>query len=180
MLNDINTEILSVLPAIRATVARFARDANKSEIEDLVNDVVVKLLSGGLEARDGRASLKSWATITARNTAIDCNRLRRVSIGHDSVSSNDATSENGGDGEQSNMGIVLEGADGREVVESAIEASRLADAMASILDATEQAFIGAILEGEFPSNAGASVGWSRVQTSRKQPAIVAKLAKALG
>ena len=85
MLNA-NQTITALLPAIRSTVARIVGEKNESMIDDLVNDTVVRLLSGSLERCNGTASMKSWVTICARNVCLDFVRTSYVKRGHDSLS----------------------------------------------------------------------------------------------
>jgi RNA polymerase sigma factor (sigma-70 family) len=185
MLNN-NETITAVLPAIRLTVARFVpRTAMGRDemIEDLTNDVVVKLLAGGLDKCDGRASAKSWATIVARNTVLDSIRLHRNAKAHtdtnhsDFVPNTDSLSE----GESNTYhGTIIAGPDGQEVAEAAIENSRLQAAMLALLDAQECSFMIALARGVDAKTAGEANGWSKATSSRRKAAILATLSEELG
>jgi RNA polymerase sigma factor (sigma-70 family) len=160
--------VLALLPAIRATCAKYLR-SNPSQIDDSVNDTVVRLLSGSLEACNGEASLKTWATITARSVALDYLKAS-ASNGHESVNATDAAS----DDDSVSLGTVLTGVDGRNVAERALQVAQLQAAM-KVLSADDRTFVELIAAGHVDSKAGASLGWSKVATCRKRKAIVAKL-----
>ena len=176
MLNDTNNDkILSLLPAIRATVAKILNVKDADAIEDVTNDVVVRLLSGAMDKCDGRASLKSWATITARNVALNHLNRHSVSKAHKSVNVTGTTSD---DDDQGTSGVMLAG-DDQNGIERALESSRLADAMSALLSAQEQTFLVARAEGMGIVEASEILGCSKSAAQRREVAMYDKLRKAL-
>jgi len=172
MLNA-NQTITALLPAIRATVARIVGERNETMIDDLVNDTVVRLLSGGLDRCDGRASAKSWVTICARNVCLDYVRTSYVKRGHDSINMVDFTpSSEGNEGDSESQGLVLDG-EGAEVAERSYEAAKLEAAMSKLLSAQECIFIRELADGATLDEAVATAGtgWSRPTATRRHKAI---------
>jgi RNA polymerase sigma factor (sigma-70 family) len=173
MLNNTSTIIAALLPNIRATVARIVGERNPDAIDDLVNDTVVRLLAGGLDRCDGRASAKSWVTICARNVCIDYVRTSYVKQGHDTINMTDYEALDYADNAvNSTMGIQLDG-EGEDVAERSYEASKLEDAMSKLLSAQEQTFIKAIADGATLDAAVCEAGlsWSRPTATRRHRAI---------
>lgn len=156
--NNNNNEITSLLPAIRATVAKVIGASRPDMIDDVVSDTVVKLLSGGLDRCDGRASLKTWATITAKNTALDAIGHSRCKRGHDTIDQDSDSDEGAAAPIQLVSGVASQ--------ERALEASRLLAAI-DALEASERTMMLAIADGATPTEAGRLVGLGHSQAARK-------------
>jgi RNA polymerase sigma factor (sigma-70 family) len=172
MLNH-NDTITALLPAIRATVARIVGERNECMIDDLVNDTVVRLLSGSLERCNGKASLKSWVTICARNVCLDYVRTSYVKRGHDSINMTDYVADKDDDGgSEGSGGLVLDG-EGQDVAERSAESLKLQAAMTELLTAQERVFILALADGASLDEAVATAGtgWSRPTATRRRQAI---------
>ncbi len=65
---------------IRMTLKKYTRHPEPGEVEDVFQDVMLRLLADGgrlLKAFDpGRASLRTWLAVIARSTALDSLRRR--------------------------------------------------------------------------------------------------------
>jgi RNA polymerase sigma factor (sigma-70 family) len=182
MLNQTPNEIISLLlPSIRATVGRIVGEKNAGMVDDLVNDTVVRLLAGGLDRCDGRASAKSWVTICARNVCLDYVRtsyVKRSHVGVCTTGINEPKKDAGEGAKGTFHGLILDG-EGEEDAERAYEAHKLQAAMAELLSAEEQTFIFAIADGASLEEAVCAAGlpWSKATASRRHKAIRALLSE---
>lgn len=175
MLNKQTTsKVISLYPHILATVAKVL-GTQHPEVEDIAHDVVARLLAGGLESYDGRASLKSYATTAARNTAINCRKVAR-NQGHESINATDYMDS---DTPSLAYGITLEGPDGRAEIERMGAHRALESALVVCLDDSEQTFITALRNGDDCRDAGALVGWSPAKATRQRNQLAERLRKHL-
>jgi DNA-directed RNA polymerase specialized sigma24 family protein len=169
MLN--NETIAFLLPFITGTVAKILGGRLTADIEDVANDTVAAMLSGGLERFEGRASLKAYAMTSARNNALNF-KARVRNTDHDSITATDATSDKG----EAPTGVILADTDGRHTVERSSKAASLAFALECLLDTDESDFMGHLLAGTGSNDAAALVGWSQAKGSRKRKSLTAYLA----
>jgi DNA-directed RNA polymerase specialized sigma24 family protein len=174
MLNNTDT-ILSLMPAIRATVALVLGHSHP-DIEDVTNDVVVSMLDGGLEGHSGAASLKSFVTISARNAALNwrarhCNSRRGASVNMTDFDKGEGEGEGGGRSGDDDLGVSIDDlGDGAAQMERVLDLARLEVAI-EVLEADAATFVRALLDGATCKEAGALVGWSAPTATRRRVEI---------
>jgi len=159
---DANETITELLPAITGTVAKVLGPHRSADVGEVVNDSVVRMLSGGLERFESRGKLRAYAMTSARNQAIDYLRAAR-NKGHESIS---ATDESGDEGETT--GLVLAGVDGRATVERSEAQAALNFALECVLESDESEFMSDLLQGVTQADAGAKQGWSAATATRRR------------
>lgn len=160
MLNA-NDTITELLPAITGTVGRILKNRSH-DVGEVVNDCIVKMLSGGLERFESRGALKAYAMTSAKNQALDYLKSARNN-GHTSVS---PTDDSGEEGEAT--GLVLTGNDGRATVERSEQMAALNFALECVLESEESEFMADLLQGMPQAEAGAKQGWSPATTVRRR------------
>lgn len=167
MLNT-NEIIESLLPAITGTVGRILKNRSH-DVGEVVNDCVVRMLSGGLDRFESRGALKAYAMTAAKNQALDYLKASR-NKGHNSISPTDDSGE-----ENEATGLVLTGDDGRLAVQRAEQMASLGFALECVLEADESEFMGDLLQGMAQAEAGAKQGWSPATTVRRRKELTAFL-----
>jgi len=167
MLNA-NETITELLPAITGTVARILRN-RPSDVGEVVNDSIVKMLSGGLERYESRGALKAYAMTSAKNQALDYLKASR-NKGHTSINPTDESAEEG-----ATVGLTLTGDDGRVAVQRAEAFAGLNFALECVLETDESEFMADLLQGAPQAEAGARQGWSPAKATRKRQELTAYL-----
>jgi RNA polymerase sigma factor (sigma-70 family) len=169
MLNA-NETITELLPAITGTVAKILRNRQPEDIGEVVNDCIVRMLSGGLERYESRGALRSYAMTAAKNQALDYLKAAR-NKGHDSINPTDTSVPSeaaSGDHNADRLGVTLTGVDGREVVEREQAMAGLNFALECVLEADESEFMADLLRGVSQADAGAKQGWSPATATRRR------------
>lgn len=167
MLNqhEITAEILK---AMSGAVGRVIGQSHGSDVQDCVQDAIVRALSAIDTFDQEKASFKTWCCTIATNTAKNW-RSAKINRSHDS----EATI--GEDGDTESLVDTLIGEDGRATIERRNNAAWLARAVET-LDDDSQMFLMGLADGMGQTEAGALVGWSAATTTRRYRAIVADLA----
>jgi RNA polymerase sigma factor (sigma-70 family) len=160
MLNA-NDTITELLPAITGTVARIL-GTRSADVGEVVNDCIVRMLSGGLERYESRGALRAYAMTSAKNQALDYLKAARNN-GHTSIN---PTDDQGDDGAP--VGLTLTGADGRVAVERSEAMAGLNFALECVLEADESEFMTDLLQGMAQADAGAKQGWSPATATRRR------------
>jgi len=166
--------LAAAMPAMRQAVARVLKGA---DAEDCVQSAALKVWANP-ERFLAAKSFKSLATTTAYNTAIDWTRLAANSGGrfsHEQANPTDYSKaddrENGAE-----FGITLTGDDGRASAERFAELDALHKAISAALDAEEEIFVLALLDGKDGKDAAKAAGWSASKASRNRDSIMERLA----
>ena len=146
----------------------------RADMDDLVNDAVVRVLSQ-MEAFDAtRGSFANFCCKIAGNNAR--NHMKAEGYrSHDVVTASDEDGEGGGE----MIVDSLPGSDGRVETMRAFEAAELAEAISEIEDDTDRAFVRALIRGESIGDAGKPFGWNAVKATRKRAALLAELKAAM-
>ena len=103
-----------------------------------------------------------------KNTAKNVHRFNKK--GFDSINSTDASTGEGAPA----LGLVMPGT-GLEDAERELELAALENAVGACLASDEQTYIKLVLAGHTAKDAAKIVGWTQVQATRRQPAILATL-----
>jgi len=172
MLNQ-PTLTASILKSMAASIVGAVGPS--ADMDDLINDAVVRVLSQIDTFDASRGSFASFACKIAGNTAR--NHMKAEGYrSHDVVTASDEEGEGGGE-------MIIEslpGADGRADVLRSMEAADLALAISEIEDDTDRAFVRALIRGESIGDAGKTAGWNAVKATRKRAALLAELREAVG
>lgn len=171
MLNqhEITSEILK---SMRGAIGKALATSHPADIDDCVNDAVVRVLSALDTFDTERGNFKSWCSMIASNTAKNW-RKASINNGHES------TTIVGDDEETESTIDSLIGADGVAEVSRRSDAAWLATAI-DFLDDDARTFVSGISEGMGLSEAGALVGWSPATATRRYRTICADLAIEMG
>lgn len=154
-----------LLNKMAGAVVRAAGDTGATL--DIVQSAAAKAVAA-IESFDAsKASFKTWCCTIAANEARNWRKLSAHS-GHDSETRTDE------DGAAASLTDAMPGEDGRETVERN-SLSRALHAAILTLEADEQTFIRAMLDGVGLCDAGAMLGWSKGWASKRHVAIMAKL-----
>lgn len=169
MLNA-NETITELLPAITGTVAKILRNRQPEDVGEVVNDCIVRMLSGGLDRYESRGALKAYAMTSAKNQALDYLKAARNN-GHASINPTDESGEDGG----TPVGLTLTGDDGRVAVQRAEAEAGLAFALECLLETDESEFMADLLQGMNQADAGTKQGWSPATATRRRKELTAYL-----
>lgn len=163
MLNhtDMTTEVFTAM-----NVAILRAVGERADHADIFQDAVVACLEGAASFDAARGKAATFCAKVAGNVA-------RNHCKSEGYRSHDVVTK-GEEGEPVAIIDGLPGADGRADALRTEEGQWLAMALATLTD-DERAFIRALNQGMAKGEAGALVGWSPVQTTRKHKAIAEKL-----
>ena len=165
MLDNNNNGFFLLLPEMRKVAVRVLGPSHAA-VDDVVSDTVVSLLDGkGLE---WAASNKGYVMNAVKNTAKNVHRFNKK--GFDSINSTDASTGEGAPA----LGLVMPGT-GLEDAERELEWAAMQNAVSACLAADERTFISLVLAGQTAKDAAKAAGWTQVQATRRQPAILETL-----
>jgi RNA polymerase sigma factor (sigma-70 family) len=174
MLNqhEITAEILK---SMRGAIGKILGLSHPNEIDDCMQDSIVRILSAVDSFDSERGNFKTWCSTLDSNTAKNW-RKASINNGHES------TTIVGDDADESEAESTLDslvGEDGVAEVSRRSDMAWLATAIET-LDDDARMFVTGITEGLGLSEAGALVGWSPATATRRYRTIVADLAIEMG
>lgn len=167
MLNQ-HTITAEILKSMTGAIGKILAFSHPSDIDDCVQDAIVRALSAVDTFDSEKSSFKTWCSVIASNTA---KNWRKASANR----SHDSEADVGDDGDSVDLVDSLVGADGRMEVSRRSDAAWLATAIET-LDDDSQMFLMGLADGMGQTEAGALVGWSAATTTRRYKAIVEDLA----
>lgn len=164
MLTNTMKQLAALRPSMERAVVRAIGE--RGDTQDIVSTAIAKAIEAIDTFDPAKGSLSSWALRIASNEArnwarMSCNR------GHFSEV---------GEGEDDHVSAVdlRVAEDGNQTVEMRCQVRAIYRAMGTLTE-DERTVLHAIAEGKTQREAGLMVGWSPVQTTRRLPALFARL-----